>query len=92
MVLSSDRVSRRKSNQRSDSMSPAARSNNPEWGHWVGGGLAIVGAAAVGAVSFSSVIKENCKKEDTSFSIEEIPDDDVAEEIDEVHYEEKMLF
>jgi hypothetical protein len=74
-------------------MNTTTRSNNnPEWGQWVGGGLAIVGAAAVGAVSLSAVMKDSNNKEDASLRIEEIPDDDVAEEIDEVNFEEKMLF
>jgi len=92
MVLSPERLARRRSHTRTDSMSTTTRSNNPEWGQWVGGGLAIVGAAAVGAVSLSAVIKESNNKEEASLRIEEIPDDDVAEEIDEVKYEEKMLF
>jgi hypothetical protein len=74
-------------------MNTTTRSNNnPEWGQRVGGELAIVGAAAVGAVLLSAVMKDSNNKEDASLRIEEIPDDDVAEEIDEVNFEEKMLF
>jgi hypothetical protein len=102
MVLSQDRVARRRSNTRKESETAASTtisSQSPEWGSWVGGGLAIVGAAAVGAVSLSTMMNDkermgnNGDKEATSFRIEEIPDDDVAEEIlDEENYKEKMVF
>jgi hypothetical protein len=80
-------TSRAKSrNNRISSSTCESNANNAEWGKWVGGGLAIVGAALAGAVSIHGKMNEeqraqNLKKGGgSSVQIEELPDDDVADD------------